>query len=67
MQVCEDLDIDRATLVRWVAREIAAPAMKLPGPNGAYLFAPAEVDRLRELRGDRKQMPRDVETIGAAS
>lgn len=66
MQVCEDLDIDRATLVRWVGREIAVPAMKLPGSNGAYLFAPAEVGRLRVLRGDRKQMPRDVETAAAS-
>ena len=45
---------------------VGVSAMNLPGPNGAYFFEPAEVDRLRELRGARKQMPRDVETIGAS-
>lgn len=65
MQVCEALDIDRATLVRWVDRGVAITAMKLPGKNGAYLFAESEVHRLRELRGDRKQMPRDV--LGATA
>ena len=59
-EVCEALDIDRATLARWVTREIAHPIAKLSGKNGAYVFEPAEVERLRELRGDRKQMPREV-------
>jgi DNA-binding transcriptional MerR regulator len=56
--LCEALDVDRATLTRWVANGIAQAAMKLPGPNGAYLFHPDELERLRQLRGDRKQMPR---------
>lgn len=59
-QICETLDIERSTLTRWVARGIAVPAQKLPGPNGAYLFQPAEAERLAQLRGDRKQMPREV-------
>lgn len=59
-EVIDELDIDRATLSRWVQRGIAHPETKLPGRNGAYVFARTEVERLRELRGDRKQMPRDV-------
>ncbi|BBH17468.1 hypothetical protein Back2_17550 [Nocardioides baekrokdamisoli] len=51
------LDVDRATVARWVQRGIAQPAGKLPGPNGAYFFDRSEIERLRVLRGDRKQMP----------
>lgn len=58
MAICHELNIDRATLTRWVGNGIAQPAMKMPGPNGAYLFHPDELARLRALRGDRKQMPR---------
>lgn len=59
-QICDELDVDRATLARWVNRGIAKPTMKLPGRGGAYLFDPSEITRLRVLRGGRKQMPRDV-------
>lgn len=65
-EVIEQLDIDRSTLTRWVERGIAHPETKLPGRNGAYVFTRTEVERLRELRGDRKQMPRDV-PVEAAS
>lgn len=58
--ICRELDVDRATLTRWVARGIAKPAGKLPGRNGAFLFESDEIERLRQLRGDRKQMPREV-------
>lgn len=53
--------------MRWVKRGIARPAMKLPGPNGAYLFERDEIKRLRVLRGDRKQMPQGVDALIAAS
>lgn len=46
-QVCERLGIDRSTLTRWVASKRIAAAHKLPGPRGAYLFNPEEVDRVR--------------------
>ena len=64
-EICEALDVDRATLSRWVDRGIAKPALKRPGPNGAYLFDPSEVERLRELRGDRKQMPQGLGEVPA--
>lgn len=45
-EVCERLGIDRSTLTRWVQLGKAEPAMRLPGNTGAFLFTPAEVDRL---------------------
>lgn len=59
-EVVVELDIDRSTLTRWVDRGVAKPQTKLPGKNGAYVFTRNEVERLRLLRGDRKQMPRDA-------
>jgi predicted site-specific integrase-resolvase len=51
-EACEQLgDIDRSTLSRWVLIGRITPAQKLPGIRGAFLFEPAEVQRLRdELR-----------------
>jgi predicted site-specific integrase-resolvase len=43
-------DIDRSTLVRWVQLGKLAPAQKLPGPNGAYLFRRSDVEALRDAR-----------------
>lgn len=57
-EVIAALDVDRSTLVRWVERGIAQAHTKLPGRNGAYVFTRSELERLRALRGDRKQMPR---------
>lgn len=34
------------TVHRLVLSGELVPAMKLPGPNGAFLFRPADVDRL---------------------
>jgi predicted site-specific integrase-resolvase len=46
---CERLgNIDRSTLTRWVAAGRIKPAMKLPGLRGAYLFEPAEVQRVQD-------------------
>jgi predicted site-specific integrase-resolvase len=50
VEVCKRLRIDRSTLSRWVKNGEATPAMRLPGPRGAFLFAPAEVDRLVETK-----------------
>lgn len=41
------LGIERSTLSRWVASGRIAPAVKLPGLRGPYLFDPAEVARVR--------------------
>lgn len=46
-EACERLGIDRSTLTRWVQSGRIAAAGKLPGPRGAYLFDPSEVDRLQ--------------------
>lgn len=48
-EVCERLGIDRSTLSRWVAAETMTPAQKLPGLRGAFLFTPAEVERVADL------------------
>ena len=50
VEVAGKLKIERSTLSRWVKEGRIAVAMRLPGPNGAMLFDPAEVDRVaREL------------------
>lgn len=46
-EVCDLLHIDRSTLSRWVASSRITPSMKLPGQRGAYVFDPAEVERVR--------------------
>jgi excisionase family DNA binding protein len=46
-EVCERLNIDRSTLSRWVAAGRIAPALKMPGLRGPFLFDPAEVDRVK--------------------
>ena len=45
--VCDELDIDRSTLSRWVAAGRINPATKLPGVRGPFLFARAELDRVK--------------------
>jgi len=44
--VCEQLQIDRSTLSRWVAFGKIDPVQKLPGLRGAFLFTPEEVERV---------------------
>jgi DNA-binding transcriptional MerR regulator len=44
------LNVDKATLTRWVAAGILVPAHKLPGKNGALLFNRADIERLRDTR-----------------
>ena len=53
-EVCARLNIDRSTLTRWVASGKISPAYKLEGLRGAYLFAPADVDRIASTRSQHK-------------
>lgn len=47
-QACERLGhLDRSTLSRWVQIGKITPAHKFTGLRGAFLFDPAEVDRVR--------------------
>lgn len=46
-EACEQLGIDRSTLSRWVALDRITPAQKLPGLRGAFLFDPAEIERVK--------------------
>ena len=47
-ETCAELGgIDRSTLTRWVQSGRIAPARKLPGRTGAYLFDPTEVQRVK--------------------
>lgn len=48
-EVCELVGFDRSTLSRWIKDGTAVPAMRLPGKTGAYLFTPAEAERLADL------------------
>lgn len=52
-QACEILGIDRATLTRWVDREVIAPAFKFPGKTGGYLFNRVDVERLAAQRAEQ--------------
>lgn len=38
-EACVLLGVDRSTLTRWVGAGRITPQHKLPGSNGAYLFA----------------------------
>lgn len=44
--VCQRLGIDRSTLSRWVAAGKVTPALKGPGPNGAFWFTEKSVSAL---------------------
>lgn len=44
------LDVDKATLSRWVAAGQVVPAHQLPGKNGAYLFHRADITALAAQR-----------------
>lgn len=47
------IGINRATLTRWVASGKITPAYKLDGIRGAYLFRPADVERLVRDRDEQ--------------
>lgn len=49
------IDVDKATLTRWVASGRVEAAVKLPRKNGAYLFTRDEVDRMAaEVAAERE-------------
>jgi excisionase family DNA binding protein len=47
-EVCNVLGVDRSTLTRWIASGRIKPVQKLPGKSGAFIFTPAEVQRVRQ-------------------
>jgi excisionase family DNA binding protein len=49
-EACRILNIDKATLTRWVTSGQLNPAHKLPGKNGAYLFHRATIQNLAAQR-----------------
>jgi predicted site-specific integrase-resolvase len=53
-EACEAIGIDRSTLSRWIKDGTAAPAMRLPGKTGAYLFTPAEINRLTKVYAEAR-------------
>jgi hypothetical protein len=57
-EVCKRLDIDRATLTRWIQLGRIKPSGKLPGVSGAYLWDPAYIDALAAAGGPAP-MPTD--------
>ena len=44
------LDVDKATITRWVQTGHLTAAHKLPGPNGLYLFHRADIETLAKQR-----------------
>lgn len=50
-QAAARLGVDRKTILRWIA-DGRLPAVKLAGRTGAYLFDPADVDRLAAQRAE---------------
>ncbi|QCG77696.1 excise [Mycobacterium phage FirstPlacePfu] len=50
-EACRILNVDRSTLLRWVAAEKVTPTRKLPGSTGAFLF---DRDAIEELAAARK-------------
>jgi predicted site-specific integrase-resolvase len=49
-EAVEILDIDRSAFTRWVQMGRVKVAYRLPGPNGAYLFERAEIERIAAER-----------------
>ena len=49
-EACTILNIDKATISRWVAAGRITPVAKLPRKNGAFLFARADIDTLATER-----------------
>lgn len=50
-QVAVRLKCSTRTVHRMAANGELEPAQKLPGPNGAFLFAESDVERLERQRG----------------
>lgn len=55
VEAADAIGVERSTLSRWIESGRIAAAHKLPGKNGAHLFALAEVERVRdEYAAERK-------------
>lgn len=50
LDAAERLGVSRRTVQRLVASGELIPSDKFPGATGGYLFAAAEVERVRKLR-----------------
>jgi len=50
--VMETLGVSRDTVVRMVARGALKAAHKMDGPNGAYLFERADIERLAREKAE---------------
>lgn len=49
-EAAERLGVDRRRIVRMVQSGTLTPVLKMPGETGAYLFDPADVERLEADR-----------------
>jgi predicted site-specific integrase-resolvase len=49
-EACTILQIDKATISRWVAAGKLSPVGKLPRKNGAFFFSRQAIDALAEAR-----------------
>lgn len=47
-EVTRILGVDKATVLRRIEAGKLVPALKMPGPNGAYLFRRADAEALKE-------------------
>jgi len=47
-EVTRILGCDKATVLRRIEAGVLVPAMKMPGPNGAYLFKRADAEALKD-------------------
>lgn len=45
-EACRILDIDKATLSRWISAGRIEPVTQLPGKNGAYLYHRRDIEAL---------------------
>lgn len=49
-EICRSLEVNPATVSRWVKTKKIHPVHRLPGKNGAFLFTRAELDRFTSER-----------------
>ncbi len=48
---CQQLNVDRSTLSRWIAQGHIKFEQKLAGRTGGYLFTQAQIDVVLAVRG----------------
>lgn len=54
-EICRTLEVNPATVSRWVKAKKLHPVHRLPGKNGALLFTRAEVDRFVSERNSQAE------------